>query len=370
MSSTDPTKLLNSLYDEAMTLIGSGDEISTDLSTDERGVLSIILEFAEQAKAGMTVIVTSLVYKCLNPKQDVRNHQVSIQGGYSGRTFDSAHITPFLKSKKFPAMAESGWLTRSFEQKVPFDKNYSGAMRPKKLKPTFLEILDRIEKGADCKKYLLFLFQGLVLQRNRQSIDLAKPTTLSISLILEVLNEHFTGKYTAEGASRLPVLALYAAYQCLTTEIKRFDGKKLLAIESHTSSDKSSGRIGDINVIDERDREFEAVEIKHGIPISLNVIETAFEKFKTTPVDRYYILSTAGPEETDLAVIETEIHRIKNVHGCQVIINGILPTLKYYLRLLQNSYEFIEHYVNLLEVDSALKFEHKVRWNEIIGLLK
>jgi DNA (cytosine-5)-methyltransferase 1 len=65
---------------------------------------------SESAKAVITVILTSAVYKKLNPDQDIRNHQTSIPNGYSGRTFDSKFITPFLKSVKFPAMAESGWL--------------------------------------------------------------------------------------------------------------------------------------------------------------------------------------------------------------------------------------------------------------------
>lgn len=48
--------------------------------------------------------------------------------------------------------------------------------------------------------------------------------------------------------------------QRLINETKRFEKKKLLPIESHTSSDKSSGRIGDIDIIDEKKRAFEAVE--------------------------------------------------------------------------------------------------------------
>ena len=45
-----------------------------------------------------------------------------------------------------------------------------------------------------------------------------------------------------------------------------------------------------------------------------------------------------------------------NVHARQLIVNGIMPTLKYYLRLLDDTFEFIEHYVKLLEDDKALKF--------------
>jgi len=47
-----------------------------------------------------------------------------------------------------------------------------------------------------------------------------------------------------------------------------------------------------------------------------------------------------------------------------------MPTLKYYLRLLTNTFEFIDNYVNLLEADKALKFEHKERWNKLISEMK
>ena len=365
-----PTGLLTDLYNKSMSVVGANDKNVSALKPKEQGLLNVVLQFSEQAKAVLTVLITSLVYKALHPEQDIRKHQASISGGYSGRTFDSKNITPFMKTHKFPSMAESGWLTRALEQKVPYDQNYSGAITPKELKPVFLSILDNIEKGADCKKYLTFILQGLIIQRNKQTIDLAKPTTLSISSILDLLATHFNGSYKAEGASRLPVLAIYAAYQCLIHEAKRFDKKQLLPIESHTSSDKRSGRVGDIDIIDEKKRVFEAVEVKHGIAITLALVKDAFEKFKTAPIDRYYILSTASPDKYEYKKIEAEIQRIKNVHGCQLIVNGIMPTIKYYLRLLDKSSEFIENYVNLIEADKSLKFEHKERWNQLIREMK
>jgi DNA (cytosine-5)-methyltransferase 1 len=165
----------------------------------------------------------------------------------------------------------------------------------------------------------------------------------------------------------LPVLAIYAAYQCLIVETKRFENKELLPIENHTSSDKSSGRIGDIDVLDEKKRAFEAVEVKHGVALTLQLVQDAYSKFQTTPVNRYYILSTEEPTKADYKKIQDEIRIIKNVHGCQLIVNGIMPTLKYYLRLLDDTFEFINNYVNLLETDASLKFEHKVMWNKLIS---
>ena len=367
MKPQTPTELLTDLYNKAMSIVGLHDKNISELALKDQELVNIVLHYSEQAKAVLTVLITSIVYKSLHPDQDIRNHQASIEGGYSGRTFDSKHITPFMKLHKFPSMAESGWLTRALEQKVPYDKNYSGAITPKELKPVFLEILAKIENGADCTKYLSYILQGLIIKRNLQNIDLAKPTTLSINSILDLLDKHFNGSYKAEGAARLPVLAIYSSYQCLIQETKRFEKKELLAIESHTSSDKSSGRVGDIDILDEKNRVFEAVEVKHGISITLQLVQDAFEKFKTTPIDRYYILSTASPDKEEFKKIEAETQRIKNVHGCQLIVNGIMPTIKYYLRLLDKTSEFIENYVNLIEVDKSLKFEHKERWNQLIG---
>lgn len=367
MPTKSPTDLLNELYEQSMGLVASNENITSNLSQPEKDALDKILDASERAKAVLSVLITSLTYKELNPNQDIRNHQESIPNGYSGRTYDAKFVTPFMKSCKFPAMAESGWLTRSLEQKVPYDRNYSGAITPTAIKTSFLDIIENIQNGANCEEYLRYLLQGLIIQRNKQAIDLAKPAALSIGSILEVLDKHFHSSYKAEGASRLPTLAIYAAYQCLIKEAKRFENKKLMPLESHTSSDLRSGRIGDIDIVDEADREFEAVEIKHGINITLQLVQDAYSKFQTTPVSRYYILSTASYDRDEWVKIQEEIQRIKNVHGCQVIINGILPTLKYYLRLLVNPFDFVECYVNLLELDTALKYEHKEMWNRIIG---
>lgn len=364
-----PTELLEKAYAEAMNKLGSGDMIISDLNNDISNPLQEILERSESAKAVLTVVLTSLVYKIQNPQQDIRNHQTSIEKGYSGRTFDFKYITPFLKSVRFPAMKESGWLTRSLEQKVPYDTNYSGAITPASLKTSFLQTIDFIQKGDRLEEVLSFIFQGLIIQRNSYQIDLAKPLNLPIGTIVDLLSKHFNAKYSAEGASRLPVIALYATYQCLVNEAKRFEGKTLLPLESHTSADYRSGRIGDIDVVDEKQRAFEAVEVKHGIAITARLIRDAFEKFKTTQVNRYYLLSTSNIDKAQKDEIDQEIERIKNIHGCHVIANGLTQSLKYYLRLLSDTSEFIENYVNLIEIDAALKFEHKKQWNTVISTL-
>ena len=43
----------------------------------------------------------------------------------------------------------------------------------------------------------------------------------------------------------------------------------------------------------------------------------------------------------------------------QFIINGVMQTLKYYLRLLENTDKFLDNYSKNVISDGSLKFEHK-----------
>lgn len=366
---TDIDAYLSDAYDRAMSAASGQEKVQLHIDTAAQADLDMILSKAENSKGVLAVAMTSLVYKHFHPEQDIRKHQQSIENGYSGRTFDTKHITPFLKSKRFPSMAESGWLTRSLEQKVPYDKNYPGAINPPALKEAFLGLLDKIESGLNPEPLTDYLLQGLIIQRDKQQIQLARPQNLSIEAIMKLLKAHFSARYASEGASRLPVLSIYAVYACLMPELQRFRGKTLLPLENHTSADARSGRLGDIDIVDEDNKHFEAIEVKFDIPIDHNIVEIAKEKIHPAPVKRYYILSTAEPKKEDMSRIENDIRQIKNTHGCQLIINGIYPTLKYYLRLLDNPSDFIQKYAELLESDKTIKFEHKERWNALISNL-
>lgn len=367
MQNPDYRKELEGIYEKAIKGTFLVKDSASSLSGAERKRLDTILEYAERNKGVLTVLLASVFYKLMHPKQDIRYHQHSLPGGYSGRTFDTRYITPFLKSKNFPAMAESGWLTRSLEQNSPYTLQYRGSIRPLPLKGAFLETLDAVQKGADCEKYLTYLFWGLMGQRDKQVMRLAKPTNIPISTITNYLTGHFNSRYASAGAARLPVIAFYSIYECLIEELERFKDKKLLPLESHTASDTRSKRIGDIEVDDNEGRAFEGVEVKHGIEITLQLVKDAYAKFNKEPVQRYYILSTAGVRASEAEKIKQEIEKIRGLHGCQVIANGISDSLKYYLRLLSNPADFIERYATNLEKDGALKFEHKERWNQIVG---
>ena len=64
--------------------------------------------------------------------------------------------------------------------------------------------------------------------------------------------------------------------------------------------------------------------------------------------------------------ISRMIDEVANKYKCQIIVNGVLPTIKYYLRLVNDLSEFINDYSALIEQDCEINFEHKQKWNEII----
>ena len=342
---------------------------SSRIDKSSREALDIILSNAESGKAALAVVITSLVKKVVFPKQDIRIHQSSMQGGYSGRGLDTRVITPFIRANNFPFMsAGSGWLTRSLEQGSPYTLDYKGSIKPQTLKTAFLTVLDNVQSGKlDPKKALEYLFAGMVAGRDKNaSLRLAKPTGLSIETAVHYLDQHFMYKYTSSGASRLPVLAIYAAYMQMMKEVARYRGHILPPLLRHNAADKKTDAIGDIQVLDAEKRIVEAVEIKHLIEITPTIIDTAYKKFRTEPVRRYYLLTTSDAnshaEENSKVAID-----IQKKCGCQVIANGVEPTLKYYLRLLENPDTFIIAYAELLEKDQDIKYEHREAWNKIVS---
>lgn len=359
---------IRSILEDTYQLAESSGNSLSDFSESQERWINAIIEKAESFRAVLTVLITSLVKKIQTPTQDVRYHQTELPNGYSGRGLDTEHITPFMKEKfrRF-AMAESGWLTRSLEQPYPYTLDYEGKIRNKTVKNAFLQILNDIEENkADPNKYLQSIFSALItlMKESQISFDFLKEAQhterVTIEKIVDLLSHHFSHDYGVAGASRLPVVAVYSAYEMLM-EIQRYEGKTLSPLKSHTASDtKSHGirAIGDIEVMHDN-RFFEGIEIKHNIPISLGLVEDAYQKFAQTPVSRYYLLTTAEPNVEDIDSVNDLVSEIHKQHGCEVIVNGILPSLKYYLRLLSSPQLFLQGYSRNLQLDFQQKAEIK-----------
>ena len=350
----------------------------TLLSEQQREWVETIVTKAESQKAVLAATATSLVKKLVTPEQDVRLHKVEMPGGYSGRSFDTQYVTSFLH-EKMPRLAMksgSGWLTRSLEQNHPFTLDFPGKIQDKDVKNAFLQILNDLEVNeADAASYLNELFALLLRHAKAAKIVFApNPNAgqVTIKQVIQALKQHFFAKYQGAGASRLPVLAIYSIY-AVSMKDEGYANKRLLALKSHTTSDLKSSSIGDIEVEDEQGNFFEAVEVKHNITITAKMVEDAYAKFQSLPLHRYYLLTTANPNVTDEDRIETVIADIRKAHGCEIIVNGVLPTIQYYLRRGDRTAAFVAAYTQAIQNDFAantdLKEVHLQRWHEILTTL-
>jgi len=369
-----PNEIMESAYQQAKK--ESLEKLLAGLPSESVQNLRTVVENAETQKAVLGVTLTSLVYKVYDPKQDIRKHQEGMKGGYSGRTFDTKYVTPFLKDK-FPhfAMAESAWLTRSLEQPRPFNLNYAGKIRNTALKTAFLKILDQIQSDSTLAPKFLVALMGLMLEATAKDDALfAKvhiTSSVTISKIIDAFNLHIRHDYGkgVVGTARLPVLAIYSVYNLLMPDVKRYTGKILVPLESHTSPDSRSKSLGDIEVKNPDNTCFESVEIKHNKPITADMVGVAYRKIRNTNIDRYYILTTSEPNFDDYESVMQEIEKYKKVHPCQIIVNGVIPSLKYYMRLISSPQDIIGEYTKWLEFEyqraSGIKREHLRFWQEI-----
>ncbi|MCY4610508.1 MAG: hypothetical protein OXC38_02195 [Gammaproteobacteria bacterium] len=312
----------------------------------------------------LSVLITLLVKKVMKPDQDVRFHQANMPGGFSGRGLDSRHVTPFLRDNDFPHMASgSGWLTRSLEQASPYTLDYPGKIKPAIIKDDFLRLIDQVEQKSElARECLKETFSQLVSLRERsQNIALSRPKNKSIGSVVSLIEKLWSQK--SSGLSRVPVIAVFAAYTSLVKEVGRYRDHHLLPLLPHNAADQKTGRHGDID-LQHDSKIVEAVEIKHGIQINPDLVSSTIEKVKRTSVKRYYILST-NEILNDIEEITKLTTDARINHGCEIIVNGVAATLKYYLRLVSNTDDFIENFVSMLEKDDDIGYETKMAWDQV-----
>jgi len=355
-------KILEEIYTEAI----NKQEYAKNLNSQILKNIETIAQKSFNQKGVFTVLVTLSIYKIVHPKQDIRNHQTQIKNGFSGRSIDTKYITPILKQLGLPSMAESGWLTRSLEQPYPYSLDYEGKISNKVVKKSFLELIHTIEAEKVNPKYILVELFKLIIELQEANkieiIPLANPEKLTINKTIELLDKQFNFDYKTSYGSKLPVLAFYAIYNLLLNQISRYNQCQLKELGSHTASDRTSKSAGDIEIFKGKEL-FEAIEIKLDKPIDANILRIAKEKIVRFNPKRYYILSNQGIIEED--EIYNIIEEVKKEHGCQIIVNGVLGTLKYYMRLIDNLEEFYQLYSDLISTDSELKAIHKQKWNEL-----
>jgi DNA (cytosine-5)-methyltransferase 1 len=156
---------------------------------------------------------------------------------------------------------------------------------------------------------------------------------------------------------------MYAVYRQLVASVSRYAGMRLEPLQRMKSADRKSGTVGDV-VVTENGFPVEAVEVKYGQEVAFIHVAEAIDKVRAASVRRYYILSTEGIATADAEAIDRRRAEFLEQNGCEIIINGVLDSLSYYLRLLPSTTDFIFAYVDLLRDDEDATYEHRIAWNE------
>ncbi len=344
------------------------------LSKDLVEALRFMHARSESASTAFTNVLTGMAIKAAFPAIDVRYHQEQIQdrvsngAGFSFRTISENVVYPWLNGEGLDG-AKSGWQTRTYERDDPYTLNYPhkiGGSNPS-LRENFLQIYHEIEDGGqdarEALRYILFL---QVEKRHNSSVNYANPRTDNIDRIVDIFTRHFNHPYQGKGASRLPVLAIYAIYKIIVGELKRYDQSALRPLGAHSAADSRTGSVGDIEVETAPGKLLEALEIKHNIKIDAKILASAESKIKFADVKRYYILTTHADCGIGKASSEIVAH-IANVYDCTVIANGVYATLRYYLRLIKQPHDIFAIYTALLDGDAAIGHEHRVAWNTVVA---
>ncbi|MCS7074634.1 MAG: DNA methyltransferase, partial [Bacteroidia bacterium] len=339
--------------------------------------VNVLIEKIAHNKSLVSAIVTSLVKKMIDPQQDIRLHRIEFERGYSARVLDTRIITPFFK-EKFPRYAnkESSFLTLATREPIPWTMEEGQKLKIKdpELKTSFLTILDQVEiHKANPQDYLTYIFAKLIelsqsesqLLENLQTelVVLAKNIMpLNIYLIVSMLHEHFKSMQT----SRLPTIAIYSTYELLMNRLERFKNKRLVP-----SSDKQG--LGVIEIYTADNQIFEAVEIKHNLPIDQSIITDIVHKIQNTTINRYYLLTTYPTNSKNPALEREIITTVSKIHqetGLDIITDTIHSTLTYTLRFLDNYNDFITTYTKNLIIDAKnspdIRLTYLVHWKAIL----
>lgn len=361
----NPTEILEQCYARALEM--AINQTEHEISNNIKSGVDVFIEKIETDKSLVQVIVTSLLKKIILPEQDIRLHMAKFEGGYSARVLDTKVTSPFFK-KYFPKYAnkETAFLTKATRAEIVWNLTEGRKLpfRSKKLIEPFLTLMDKIQNSSfnlkDCLTYILFRLHLLsqkhqtVFDETLESADFSG--VLNINGVLDMLTKHFNSKLS----SRLPVIAIYSAYIQLFKTVKRYEGKILRPLNVHTSADKHG--YGDIEIWQADGTPFEMVEIKHNIAIDRNLIFDVVKKTENTSVKRYYVLTTykgCFVSEAEEELINKLILKIKKERDLEVIPNGIVHSLKYYLRFVEDYQEFVKTYTEELIRDAKNSTEVK-----------
>lgn len=251
---------------------------------------------SETSWSPLKAAVAAIVAKLAHPEWDTRKHQVAIGGKYSLRSVDAKHVSSTLFQKGLYNTATEFALTRSFEKAEPFNKSYSGNIKPDSCKVAFLNVVEIMNTTATptlLKEMLVYVMLFLKEQKEKhtalQESVLESSKELSLSDVSDALGRINT--LSGRGMSVVPVIAVHVLLT--TVQPHLWPSMTVKPLKEHTAPDGHTDSYGDVEGLDPSKKPVLAIEIKDKLKIDDTIIASFNKKTAASDIPLKYILTTA-----------------------------------------------------------------------------
>lgn len=289
-------------------------------------------------RAGVRLLMACMLAKIDRPAVDPRQPYTKIGGGqcFSGRTYDEQYITAFINSHRLPCNPTTAFLTpalRNLDRPLSTDVSLVG--KPARMYADTLQMLDDVANGkVRAERVLTDTIRILVrvrderagrmaalladLERNEDALPLASEA------VVRLIEQHLACK----NASRLPVLAVAAAYQAASTRL----GEYARPLQSHNAADEQTGSLGDVEVcLLNEDRVVTIYEMKTK-RVTIEDIDRAIQKIASHAprVDNYVFITT---DVIDDRVREYAFSMYEKTGGTEIALLDCIGFVRHFLHL-------------------------------------
>lgn len=357
MTSGPLVEVLEGIYDKAASTLG--DSVIADQGIRER--IDYVCRCLSN-RAGVRLLMACLLGKLENPQADPRKPytEIGTPDSFSGRTLDERYLTAFITKHRLPCNPTTAFLTptlRNINRPLTTDVQLVGW--PRELYAQALQLLDDVATGrVTAEVVFVETVRVLILLRDEKAARMQSllnslertegALPLSSEEIVTLLSQHLACK----GASRLPVLAVAAAYKAAGAKI----GEVIRPLLSHNAADLQTKAVGDVEVyLVGEDAIVTAYEMKMK-RVTVEDIDVAITKVTRAGqfVHNYIFITT---DKIDPEVTEYAARFYEDLGGVEISVLGCISFVRHFLHFFHRLRQvYLDEYQALVlaEPDSAV----------------
>jgi hypothetical protein len=317
-----------------------------------------------QNRACVRLLLACSLAKATHPEVDIRKPytEIGTPDCYSGRTYDERYITSFVLKHRLPCNPTTAFLTPAFRNRnATLTPEFDLLGRHPQVYQITLQLfddvyLDKISANkllAETIRYLLIIRDEKLLRMNMMLADLKVSggnIPLSAETIITIVEQHLK----CPNASRLPVLAIAAAYQAAIQHL----GERVLPLEAHNAADSQTGSLGDIQIALVGENTVITVYEMKTRRVELNDLDFAIQKLNRR-IDNYIFITT---EEISEQVKDYAATMYARTGGIELVVLDCMSFLRHFLHLFYRlRMQFLEAYQELVLVENESAVRHSLK---------